>query len=303
MRKDLADARPGFARFGLHGRPQEPSFPPLRATHPVAVAFDAVAMVSGVSTCSFDRAASFYDATRGLPDDVSDALADTLAAELQGRGTCLEIGVGTGRIALPLHRRGVQLIGADVAPAMLERLVDNAGGVRPFPLLLADGTRLPVEDASVGAVLASHVLHLLANWQGAVDEAFRVLHGGGALFVDFGGGVAAPWSKSTENVMDRLGVSRVRPGTSRPDDVAKYLADRAQARPLRPVVMTVRRTLAQDLGEWERQLHAWTWPYSKDKMRDVCTEVRAWAASEGWPLDRTVELERTIQWWVFEQPE
>jgi ubiquinone/menaquinone biosynthesis C-methylase UbiE len=233
-----------------------------------------------VSTCSFDRAAGFYDATRGLPDDVRDALADTLAAELKDRGICLEIGVGTGRIALPLHQRGVRLAGADVARAMLERLVDNAGGRRPFPLSLADATHLPVRDGTIGAVLAGHVLHLLANWQGAVDEAFRVLQEHGALFVDFGGGVPAPWSKPAGQVLDRLGVSTVRPGTSHPDDVATYLGHRAKVRPLAPVVMTVQRTLAQDLDEWERQLHAWTWPYSKDKMREVSGQVRAWASAD-----------------------
>ena len=253
-----------------------------------------------MSTCSFDRAAGFYDATRGLPDDVRDALADILAADLQGRGTVLEIGVGTGRIALPLHHRGVPLVGADVAPAMLARLVDNAGGRRPFPLVLGDATRLPFGTGSVGAVLASHVFHLLANWQNALDEAVRVLGAGGALFVDFGGGVPAPWSEPSEQVMDRLGVSTARPGTSRPEDIAGYLGDRVSVRRLQPVVMTVRRALAQDLDEWERQLHAWTWPYSPEKMQEVSSEVRAWAQSEEWPLDRVVELERTIQWWVFE---
>jgi ubiquinone/menaquinone biosynthesis C-methylase UbiE len=250
---------------------------------------------------SFDRAADFYDATRGLPADVREAVADILAGELQGRGTCLEIGVGTGRIALPLHQRGVRLVGADIAPAMLQRLVDNAGGRRRFPLLLADVTHLAVRDSCVGAVLASHVLHLLTNWQRAVDEAVRVLQPDGALLVDFGGGAPAPWSKPTEQVLARLGVSTVRPGTSRPEDVAHYLGDGAQVRPLSPVVMTVQRSLAQDVDEWERQVHAWTWPYSEEKMREVGAEVRAWATSDGWPLDRTVDLERTIQWWVFEQ--
>ena len=101
--------------------------------------------------------------------------------------------------------------------------------------------------------------------------------------------------------MARLGVSTVRPGTSRPEDVANYLGDAAQVRPLSPVVMTVQRTLAQDVDEWERQVHAWTWPYTEEKMREVGAEVRAWATSDGWPLDRTVDLERTIQWWVFER--
>ena len=253
-----------------------------------------------MSTTSFDRAAGFYDATRGLPDDVRDALAGSLATELGGRGTCLEIGVGTGRIALPLHQRGVRLVGADVAPAMLERLVANAGGHLPFPLLLADATRLPLDDQSVGAVLASHVFHLMANWQAAVDEILRVLRMDGALFVDFGGGVPTPWSEPTEPIMHRLGVNHVRPGTSSADEMANYLGDNAQARPLPPVVMTSERTLAQDLDEWERQVHAWTWPYSAEKMREVSTEVRAWAVSEGWPLDRPARLQRTIQWWCFQ---
>ncbi len=253
-----------------------------------------------MSTSSFDRAAGFYDATRGLPDEVRDALASALAAELRDRGTCLEIGVGTGRIALPLHSRGVQLVGVDVAPAMLERLAINAGGRRPFPLLLADATRLALSAHSVSAVLASHVFHLLSNWRAAADEVMRVLQPGGALYVDFGGGVPAPWNDQTERVMDRLGVSHIRPGTSSPDDLADYLGDGTHVRPLPPVVMTTRRTLAQDLDEWEHQVHAWTWPYSAAKMREVCTEVRAWAASDGWPLERPVPLERTIQWWVFQ---
>lgn len=253
-----------------------------------------------MSTSSFDRAAGFYDATRGLPDDVMDALAARLAAELKDRGTCLEIGVGTGRIALPLHSRGVQLVGVDLAPAMLERLIINAGGRHPFSLLLADATRLPLVDHSVGAVVASHVFHLLSNWGAAVDEVVRVLRPAGALYVDFGGGVPAPWNDHSEEIMHRLGVSHVRPGTSSPDDLAHYLGDGTQVRPLPPVVMTTVRTLAQDLDEWEHQVHAWTWPYSAAKMREVCAEVTAWAASDGWPLDRAVQLERTIQWWVFQ---
>jgi SAM-dependent methyltransferase len=253
-----------------------------------------------VSTCSFDRAAGFYDATRGLPDDVRDTLADTLAAELTGRGTCLEIGVGTGRIALPLYERGVRLVGVDVAAAMLERLIANAGGRQPFPLLLADATTLPFISRSVGVVLASHVFHLLANWRAAVDETLRVLRPDGALFVDFGGGAPAPWNEPSEQIMGRLGVSHVRPGASKPDDLAGYLGDNVQVRPLPPVVMTVRRTLGQDLDEWEGQVHAWTWPYSAAKMREVSNQVKAWAVSVDWPLDRVVELERTIQWWVFQ---
>lgn len=254
-----------------------------------------------MGTISFDRAAGYYDATRSLPEPAQAALADVLAAELSGRGTCLEIGVGTGRIALPLHERGIRLVGMDVAPAMMARLEANAGGRRPFPLLLADATRLPFVACSVGAVLASHVLHLVTDWQTAVEEAMRVLRPEGALLVDFGGRPQTPWSGYTEQVLHRHGVFQVRPGASSHEQVADYLGDRAEVRPLPAVGIVIRRALAQDLDEWERQVHAWTWPYTQEQVHDSCAEIRAWATSGGWPLDRVVDLERDIQWWVFQR--
>ncbi len=43
-------------------------------------------------------------------------------ADLTGDGVALELGIGTGRIALPLSHRGVQVHGIDVSPAMVDRL-------------------------------------------------------------------------------------------------------------------------------------------------------------------------------------
>lgn len=260
------------------------------------VAWRTVSIVAGVS---FNRAAGYYDETRALPERVRDQLADILAAELRGRGRCLEIGVGTGRIALPLEARGIPLVGTDIAPAMLERLIENAGG-RRFPVMLADATRLPLADGSFGAVIASHVLHLIPDWPSAVEEAVRVLRPGGLLLADFGGGPRAPWSGPSRELMRRRRIFHIRPGVSDPFDVAGHLAGRASVRALPPVVMTVRRSLRQDLDNWQRQLHAWTWPYSPGDMRAACLDIRDWAAGHGWPLDREVELERAIRWWVFQ---
>jgi SAM-dependent methyltransferase len=250
---------------------------------------------------SFDRAADYYDATRALPDDARVALAEVLAAELAGRGPCLEIGVGTGRIALPLHDRGIPLAGADIAPAMLRRLVRNAGGRQPFPLLRADATRLPLSGASFGAVLASHVLHLIPRWEAAVDEAMRVLRPGGALLADFGGGTQMPWSGPSIAVMERHGISHDRPGATAPGSVAAHLAGAVRPRPLPVVTMTFSRSFGEDLDRWERQVDAWTWPYTADQMRQACADLRAWAAAHRWPLDRHVEASRVIQWWAFER--
>lgn len=253
-----------------------------------------------MGSVSFERAASFYDETRRLPGPVLEAVADLLAGEVAGRGRALEIGIGTGRIALPLHARGVRLAGVDLAPAMLERLAANAGGRSPLPLAVADATRLPFHDGSFAAVLASHVLHLVTEWREAADEALRVLVPGGVLLVDFGGGTPAPWSVTCEELAGRHGVAAIRPGTSSADELAAHLGDRVRRRELSLVPMTVTRSLGRDLDDWERQIHAWTWPYPPEQMARATAEVRRWAAEEGIRLDEEVEIVRTIRWWAFD---
>lgn len=56
--------------------------------------------------------------------------ADTVAAvtDLADGGAVLELGVGTGRIALPLAARGVEVVGVDASAAMLQRLGDKPQG-------------------------------------------------------------------------------------------------------------------------------------------------------------------------------
>ena len=60
-------------------------------------------------------------------DSYEEAAIDRLA-ELAGGGPALELGIGTGRIALPLSARGVEVRGIDAAPAMVDRLRARPGG-------------------------------------------------------------------------------------------------------------------------------------------------------------------------------
>ena len=51
-----------------------------------------------------------------------------LLVELAGSGRALELGIGTGRIALPLAQRGVPVHGIDLSDAMVARLRGKPGG-------------------------------------------------------------------------------------------------------------------------------------------------------------------------------
>jgi 2-polyprenyl-3-methyl-5-hydroxy-6-metoxy-1,4-benzoquinol methylase len=70
-----------------------------------------------------ERVAAAYEAR--WPELFEPAVVDpavSFLADLAQSGSALELGIGTGRIALPLHQRGIRVHGIDLSPAMVARL-------------------------------------------------------------------------------------------------------------------------------------------------------------------------------------
>jgi SAM-dependent methyltransferase len=76
-----------------------------------------------------ERVAARYDESSAEMFDpaVVDPVVDLLV-ELAGNGRALELGIGTGRIALPLAQRGVPVHGIELSNAMVARLRAKPGG-------------------------------------------------------------------------------------------------------------------------------------------------------------------------------
>jgi ubiquinone/menaquinone biosynthesis C-methylase UbiE len=131
---------------------------------------------------AFDRAAEYYDETRGFPPGEESRIADLFrrAGGLTRASRVLEIGVGTGRIALPLAAHVRAITGIDLARPMLARLLAKRTVEPVFPLQ-GDATRLPFPRRAFDAIAACHVFHLIPDWQTALTEAARVLRPGGVL--------------------------------------------------------------------------------------------------------------------------
>jgi ubiquinone/menaquinone biosynthesis C-methylase UbiE len=126
---------------------------------------------------SFDRVADIYDATRALPDHVLATIAQTIvtATNAAEASRFLELGVGTGRIALPLLQYGFSYTGVDISPAMIDVLRTKAGDFEKLTLVEADVTQLPFADASFDVALTVHLLHLVPDWRRVLSEIRRVL--------------------------------------------------------------------------------------------------------------------------------
>jgi SAM-dependent methyltransferase len=93
-----------------------------------------------------ERVAERYDASASdmFEPAVVDPVVDFLA-ELAGRGAALELGIGTGRIALPLAQRGVRVHGIDLSAAMVARLRAKPGA-EDIGVTLGDFATTTVEE-------------------------------------------------------------------------------------------------------------------------------------------------------------
>jgi ubiquinone/menaquinone biosynthesis C-methylase UbiE len=135
----------------------------------------------------FDRATSFYDATRGLPPGVAEMVRDQISlCTGAGRNTrFLEIGVGTGRIALPFVQTGADYTGADLSLPMMEVLRKKIAaipeGAGRLKLAIADAIALPFANATFDVIIMIHLLHLVSDWRQTLRECRRVLRDGGWL--------------------------------------------------------------------------------------------------------------------------
>ncbi len=94
-----------------------------------------------------DRWADLYDEWVAHQTQVADAevIADGLA-ELAGTGPALELAIGTGRVALPLAARGVEVHGIDASEAMVAKLRAKPGG-DAIPVTTGDFAEVGVEGA------------------------------------------------------------------------------------------------------------------------------------------------------------
>lgn len=100
-----------------------------------------------------DDAALYGDSFADVYDDWYGDMFDTEGAvqallELAGSGPICELGVGTGRLAIPLAQGGIAVVGIDASTAMLERLAAKEPP-ESFSAVLGD-------MSSVAEVLAGH---------------------------------------------------------------------------------------------------------------------------------------------------
>jgi SAM-dependent methyltransferase len=134
-----------------------------------------------------ERIAATYDESGGeeFDPEVIDQTVDFLAA-LAGDGRALEFGIGTGRVAVPLARRGVRVHGIDLSKAMVARLRAKPGG-DDIDVTIGDSAATRVEGSFSLAYLVYNTIMNLTSQEAQVAcfrNAAAHLEPGGCFVIE-----------------------------------------------------------------------------------------------------------------------
>ncbi len=257
-----------------------------------------------MESISFDRAADFYDQTRGLPPEVLSALAQVVADVFGRDARLLEAGIGTGRIARPLLAQGLRVTGIDLSARMMRRLIEQLPpGARRPDLAQADALALPLRDAIFDAVIVVHVFHLVSNWRAVLREIRRVLKPGGSLMNGYDWRHPdSPSSRLRDAWADIVSAFRVTTGHShdRFDEIQTAL--REQGAELTEWVVGQRvetRTLRQELDAVEQRIWSSTWQLPDAVFSDCLARLKEWTIREYGSDQYVFQVRKQFVWQRF----
>ncbi|HMH52962.1 MAG TPA: class I SAM-dependent methyltransferase [Candidatus Acidoferrum sp.] len=236
----------------------------------------------------YDAAAPTYDAHRGLPRPVVEAVrAAVLGALAPSRPRLLDLGAGSGRIGRAFVAAGDDYVGVDLSFGMLHQFARRGDTDGRVPRLLrADGERLPFADAAFDAVLLIQVFGGLDEWRPFLAEARRVLRSRGALVLGRTAmpedGVDARMKERLDAILADLAAAHER--TNAREHVQRWLGSTARGGV--PTVAAAWEAERSPRGFLERHRTGARFSLLPEPVKDeAMRRLSAWAAREFGSLD------------------
>jgi SAM-dependent methyltransferase len=130
-----------------------------------------------------DHWAPYYDV---IYQDIDDSTIDLLEGYAGSPPRALELAIGTGRVALPLVARGVEMTGIDISEAMIAKLLEKPGG-EAIEIAVGDFADVPVDGVFPLVYLGFNTLFALLTQERQVacfQNVSAHLESGGRFVLD-----------------------------------------------------------------------------------------------------------------------
>jgi len=135
----------------------------------------------------------------------------------------LEVGVGSGRVALPLMKEiAVQFVGLDISKQMLQIAKEKISACKQdFSLLLGDSEYLPFRNNVFGAIICISTFHYFSSAKPSLKGISRTLRKGGFFLY----GDVTMHELDHDNFLDKLEktISYVHEKYSRPSEIENLI--------------------------------------------------------------------------------
>ena len=169
-----------------------------------------------------DRIADVYDDWYGEAAFLETEEAVAALADVAGNGPALELAIGTGRIALPLAVRGVEVHGIDASEAMVDKLREKPGG-DAIPVTIGDFADVGVDGSYSLVYVVFNTFFALPSQ----DEQVRCFQNVAAHLAPGGAFVVEAFVPEPDKYQGRVDVSRIESGEVQ---LNLHLVDRAEQR-------------------------------------------------------------------------
>jgi SAM-dependent methyltransferase len=171
-----------------------------------------------------DRMADVYDEWFAVPSETQEAVE--FLFDLAGTGSVLELGIGTGRVALPLAQRGCEVRGVDASEAMVERLRAKPGGEN-IPVAIGDFAEPDTEEEFSLVYVVFNTFFALLSQEDQVrcfSNVARRLREGGVFVIEAFVPDMTRWDRDQRMEVLHVESDSVVLGASRHDPVGQRVA-------------------------------------------------------------------------------
>ncbi len=249
----------------------------------------------------FSQNANVYDRRHGaqLSADLATRLA--AAAQLRPGIRIIDVGAGTGRVAVALAALGCEVVALDPAQPMLHVL--QGKGTEAL-VVAGEGARLPFADSSFEAAVLARTLYLMPDWRDVLTEVIRALKPDGRILHEWGNGASdEEWVQIREKaraLFEEAGVSNpFHPGARSESEVDEFLVGRGFAT---HDTVRVSGDVCLTLGDFMARIMngecSYTWDVPVEVQRQCLPRLEKWVA-EHFELDRAQSIPREFSWTIY----